>query len=337
MIQSTSRDGVRFDLSARCAARPKGLASKRGHTINYPFSVLVAVYAGCFAYLYLRCRDHLAFQKYLSNHAFFLAPLNFLFTFFVVGRQGAVFETKSVPGLARIKDNYPVIRDEAAAMFDAGVFQRPPSKDDAGFNTFEKGGYRTYRLKWYTKECSGPALKLCPNTCALLDSIPAVRSALFTVLPPGGRIGRHHDPVASSLRYHLGLLTPNSEKCALTLDGVDYPWLDGEELLFDQTYLHSAANHTATPRVILFCDVEKTQLRWLFKQLADAVNNVLVARVSGADDKGRLSWISAAYKPIYKVRSYVKERIRPRSMVAYNVIKFGALGSLISLVYFILR
>jgi len=123
----------------------------------------------------------------------------------------------------------------------------------------------------------------------------------------------------------------------LTLDGVDYPWLDGEELLFDQTYLHSAANHTATPRVILFCDVEKTQLRWLFKQLADAVNNVLVARVSGADDKGRLSWISAAYKPIYKVRSYVKERIRPRSMVAYNVIKFGALGSLISLVYFILR
>jgi beta-hydroxylase len=337
IMQSTSRGGADLCTQRDVRRDLRGPASSWGHTINYPFAVLVALYTGCFAYLYLRCRDHLAFQKYLSNHAFFLAPLNFLFTFFVAGRQCAVFETKSVPGLARIRDNYPIIRDEASAMFDAGVFQRPPSNDDAGFNTFEKGGYRTFRLKWYTKECSGPAVMHCPKTCALLDSIPAVRSALFTVLPPGGRIGRHHDPVASSLRYHLGLLTPNSDKCALTLDGVDYPWLDGEELLFDQTYLHSAVNHTATSRVILFCDVEKTQLRWPFKQLADGVNNVLVARVSGADDKGRLSWISSTYKPIYKVRSYVKEKIRPRSMLAYNIIKFGTLGALILLLYIILR
>ena len=86
-----------------------------------------------------------------------------------------------------------------------------------------------YPLKWYTKECSRNAVQMCPETCAVLDSIPTIRSAMFTVLPPGGRLGRHHDPIASSLRYHLGLLTPNSEKCALTLDGVEYPWRDGEE------------------------------------------------------------------------------------------------------------
>ena len=226
--------------------------------IKYEFAFVLVIYAGSFAYLYLRCMDHLPFHKYLSNHFLLFAPLNFLFTFFTVGRQGAVFDTKSVPGLDKIKDNYPLIRDEAKVLLDTGMFQRPPAVDEPGYNTFEKGGGRLYSLKWYKKECGSTAAKMCPRTCAVLDSVPAVRSATFTVLPPKGRLGRHHDPIASSLRHHLGLLTPNSDKCALTLDGINHPWFDGEELLFDQTYLHSAVNNTETIRVILFCDVEKT-------------------------------------------------------------------------------
>ncbi len=156
---------------------------------------------------------------------------------------------------------------------------------------------------------------------------------MFTVLPPGARLGRHHDPIASSLRYHLGLLTPNSEKCALTLDGIEYPWRDGEELLFDQTYLHSAINRTDIVRVILFCDVEKTQLIPGVKGFAEAVNRALVAKFTGANDQGKLSWVSWAYKPIYKVRSYVKEKIKPRSLLAYNVIKYGSIALLVYLLY----
>jgi beta-hydroxylase len=303
--------------------------------LNYPFAILIVVYAGSFAYLYLRCNDRLAFHKYLSNHVLLFAPLNFLFTFFATGRQTAVFAAQSVPGLDKLKDNYPLIRQEAKVLLDTGVFQRPPATDEPGYNTFEKGGWRMYPLKWYTKECGGTAVNMCPRTCAVLDSIPSIRSAMFTVLPPGARLGRHHDPIASSLRYHLGLLTPNSPKCSLTLDGVEYPWLDGEELLFDQTYLHSAVNHTDSIRVILFCDVEKTQLRGIIKWLAGAVNDVLVARFTGANDKGQLSWISWAYRPIYKVRSYVKENVKPRSLLAYNIIKFGSIGLLLLLLYWL--
>jgi beta-hydroxylase len=298
---------------------------------SYPLIAFAGVYGGSFAYLYSRCNDHLPFHKYLSNHVFWYAPLNFLFTFFTVGRPKPVFSTDTVPGLDKIKENYPLIRGEAKAMLDSGVFQRPPALDEPGYNTFEKGGYRTYRLKWYTKECGSAAKRMCPGTCTVLDSIPAIRSAMFTVLPPGGRLGRHHDPIASSLRYHLGLVTPNSDKCALTLDGVEYPWLDGEELLFDQTYLHTAVNRTEVPRVILFCDVEKTTLHGFIKPLAEGINSALVAKLVGANDKGKLSWLSAAYKPIYKVRSYVKEKIKPRSIVAYNVIKFASLAALVAL------
>jgi beta-hydroxylase len=301
--------------------------------VKYQFAAIVIVYAGSFSYLYLRCKDHLPLNKYFSNHVLWLAPLNFLFTYFMIGRPRAVFETASVPGLDKIKDNYPLIRGEAKAMLDAGVFHRPPSVDQPGYNTFEKGGWRLYSLKWYTKECGGAAAKMCPGTCAVVDSIPSVRSAMFTVLPPGGRLGRHHDPVASSLRYHLGLLTPNSDKCALTLDGVDYPWVDGEELLFDQTYLHSAVNNSQTVRIILFCDVEKTQLRGPIRRLANAVDYALVAKFTGADDRGKRSWISWAYMPIYKIRSYIKEKIKPRSLLAYNIIKYGAIALLLVLIY----
>jgi beta-hydroxylase len=301
--------------------------------VNYPFAALIVVYLTSFTYLYLRCSDHLPLQKYLSNHVLLLAPLNFLFTFFITGPKVAVFPTSSVPGLDKVKEQYPVIRAEAKALLDTGVFQRPPAIDEPGYNTFEKGGWRMYPLKWYEQECGKAARKTCPKTCSLLDSIPTIRSAMFTVLPPGARLGRHHDPIASSLRYHLGLLTPNSEKCALTLDGTAYPWLDGEDLLFDQTYLHSAINETKSPRVILFCDVEKTQLMGVIGRLADGVNSVLVSKFTGAKDGGKISWISEAYKPIYKVRRFVKEKVKRRSIVAYNIIKYGVITSILYLLY----
>ena len=303
--------------------------------INYPFAIGIVVYTGSFLYLYLRCRAHLPFKKYLSNHALLLAPLNFIFVFFTKGRQAATFDPRLVPGLDKIKANYPLIRSEAKVLLDTGVFQRPPAVDEPSYNTFERGGWRMYPLKWYTKECRDSAKQACPQTCAILDSIPAIRSALFTVLPPDARLGAHHDPLASSLRYHLGLLTPNSDQCALILDGKNYPWHDGEELLFDQTYLHSAANKTDIPRVILFCDVEKVQLLGGVKQLAEAINYMLVSKLTGKNDKGKLSWLSSAYQPIYKIRYFVKKKIKPKSLLAYNVIKFGTIGLFIALLYWL--
>ena len=83
--------------------------------------------------------------------------------------------------------------------------------------------------------------------------------------------------------------------------------------------------------------MEKTQLRGPIKRLADAFNNALVAKFTGANDQGKLSWVSSAYKPIYKIRSYVKEQIKPRSLLAYNVIKYGSIVLLLYLLYLLLR
>ena len=42
---------------------------------------------------------------------------------------------------------------------------------------------------------------------------------MFAELPPGSRLVRHRDPYAGSLRYHLGLLTPNDPGCFIEVDG----------------------------------------------------------------------------------------------------------------------
>lgn len=113
------------------------------------------------------------------------------------------------------------------------------------------------------------------------------------------------------------------------LDGQAHAWRDGKELLFDQTFLHSALNATDKPRVILFCDVDNPNLPWGIRYLAGAVNSMLLAKMTGAGNGGRLSWISAVYRPIYRVRAFVKEKIRPRSLFLYNLIKFSAIAAVL--------
>jgi len=80
---------------------------------------------------------------------------------------------------------------------------------------------------------------------------------MFAMLPPGGKLGAHRDPFAGSLRYHLGLVTPNSDKCRILVDGVECVWRDGQAFMFDETFIHSAENATEVNRIILFCDVER--------------------------------------------------------------------------------
>src|SRR4051812_49977658 len=99
---------------------------------------------------------------------------------------------------------------------------------------------RCARRRW---SCSTP-FRACMVRC-------------FAMLPPGGDLGRHRDPFAGSLRYHLGLVTPNNDRCRIFVDGQPYAWRDGEAVLFDETFIHWAENRTDVDRLILFCDVER--------------------------------------------------------------------------------
>jgi ornithine lipid ester-linked acyl 2-hydroxylase len=95
----------------------------------------------------------------------------------------------------------------------------------------------------------------CPRTAALLDSIPGMTTAMFSILTPGTRITPHRGPFKGVLRYHLALKVPaDAERCGIRVGGEVRHWREGEALVFDDTFEHEAWNDSSETRVVLFVD-----------------------------------------------------------------------------------
>jgi beta-hydroxylase len=165
------------------------------------------------------------------------------------------------PELKVIEDNWQDIRDEALALYENGHIT---VKDDLPASSFYKDNrWTSFYLKSYDNDIPS-AYELAPKTMALIDQVPSMHMALFACLNPGKKIKNHHDPFAFTVRYSLGLSTPNSDESGIVVNGEDYKWADGESILFDETYLHNAYNDSDKPRIILMTDIERPlRLKWL--------------------------------------------------------------------------
>jgi beta-hydroxylase len=228
-----------------------------------PFLLLYAFAASVLAVHY-RGRVRLSFWHELTEPSTLAAPYNVLMYLFSAVPNQPVLPVSAIPELAKLRENWQIIRDEAQGLFDEGRIKAADGYNDWGFNSFFRSGWKRFYLKWYEDPLPS-AKRLCPRTVELLDSIPCIRGAMFATLGPGSRLREHRDPFAGSLRYHLGLVTPTHPgECRILIDGIPYSWRDGEDLLFDETYIHYAENTTDQTRIILFCDVERPlRARWI--------------------------------------------------------------------------
>ncbi len=96
----------------------------------------------------------------------------------------------------------------------------------------------------------------CPATTALLDQIPGLVTAFFSILSPHKRIPPHRGPYRGVVRCHLGLLVPGPpDACGIMVGGQTRHWREGETMFFDDGYEHSAWNDSDETRVVLFLDV----------------------------------------------------------------------------------
>jgi beta-hydroxylase len=225
-------------------------------TFRLVIFALIAIYLASVVYVHLRGRARLRFGKQLFDHSGFFAPYNVLMYAFSAVPARPILDRPAFPHLDALRDNWRTIRDEALHLFDEGYIRAAEKHNDAGFGSFFKEGWKRFYLKWYGEPLPS-ADALCPKTVALLAGIPSVKAAMFALLPPGSKLNPHRDPFAGSLRYHLGLVTPNSDDCLIFVDGEPYSWRDGEDIVFDETFVHWAANKTDQTRVILFADVER--------------------------------------------------------------------------------
>ena len=221
-----------------------------------PQLVCLYILVAATLYVHFRGKHRLRFTRQLGDHSTYLAPYNVLMYAGSAVPNEPVIPVERFPELQKLTDNWEMIRAEALQLFDEGFIRAASKNNDWGFYSFFKSGWKRFYLKWYD-DFLPSARTLCPKTVALLNSIPNVHGAMFAMLPPGGKLGAHRDPFAGSLRYHLGLVTPNSDKCRILVDGVPCVWRDGEAFMFDETFIHSAENATDINRIILFCDVER--------------------------------------------------------------------------------
>ena len=166
-----------------------------------------------------------------------------------------VHPTAEFPFLAPIENNWTKIRAELDSLLrDRGSLptfhqispdQRKISKGD-NWKVFILFGFGLPSQK----NCSR-----CPETAALLRSVPGLQSAWFSILAPHYRIPPHKGVTKTVLRVHLGLIVPaDREKCAMRVDHCVVNWEAGKSLVFDDFYNHEVWNDTGQERVVLIFD-----------------------------------------------------------------------------------
>lgn len=208
-------------------------------------------------FVHFRGRARLPLLRQMVNYSALFTPYNSLMYLFSSTPSRPYLQRQDFPELDLLRDNWQVIRDEAMALFNEGHIRAALHDNEAGFGSFFKKGWKRFYLSWYDEGPLPSALKLCPHTVELLGQVPSVKGAMFALLPGDSHLNPHRDPFAGTLRYHLGLSTPNSDACRIYVDGQVYSWRDGEDVMFDETYVHWVKNETPMTRVILFCDVER--------------------------------------------------------------------------------
>jgi len=276
--------------------------------------IIFALFASSGLYVQFRGRVRHKFSRLVADHANLLAPFNTLMYVFSAVRARPFVDLREFPELNAVTSQWQMIREEALKLFDEGYIRAAAGYNDIGFNTFFKRGWKRFYLKWYG-DLLPSAAALCPKTSALLAKVPTVNAAMFALLPPGSRLGAHRDPYAGSLRYHLGLVTPNSPDCCIFVDGHKYYWRDGEAVIFDETYIHHAENKTDVTRVILFCDIERPMsnrfMRWMNRSLGRRMIRAAATENVPGEHVGVLNRIFAYVYQLRVGALYIKNWSRP--------------------------
>lgn len=295
--------------------------------------VILAIYITSIIYIHFRGNERLKFFRQLFDHSSLLAPINGVMYLSSSLPLKPYLDTKAFPELSLLKEHWQEIREEAQALYENGHISASKQYDDIGFNSFFRRGWKRFYLKWYSKPMSS-ATALCPKTVALIERLPCVNAAMFTLLPKNSFLFKHRDPYAGSLRYHLGLITPNSVDCSIKVDGQSYVWRDGEDVLFDETYVHEAQNNTSHDRIILFCDIKRPLTNRLARALNWGFSQIVMRAASSRNvDTEKLGVINYLFGYLYNIR-LVGKWLKKFNLYLYMMVKYTLYGGVIYALFF---
>lgn len=159
-------------------------------------------------------------------------------------------------------ENWQVIEKEAHEVLkfrDAIPGFQEVSRDQHRIAT--ENNWRTLFLFGFGQKLAKNAA-VAPETTKLLEAIPNMQTALFSILAPGYHIPAHTGVTKGVLRVHLGLIIPKDYKqCRIRVGDQITPWQPGGLFIIDDTYSHEVWNDTDEERVVLLVDFDRP-MKW---------------------------------------------------------------------------
>jgi ornithine lipid ester-linked acyl 2-hydroxylase len=156
-----------------------------------------------------------------------------------------------------LRDNWQAIRDEALAVAlrgNASPSLSTISPDHRSIAEVDK--WRSFFLWGYGFPIEDN-LARCPHTQAVVEQIPGLNSAFFSILAPGTHIPDHRGVTKGLITCHLGLIVPRDGDVRMRVHDRIVRWAEGETLVFDDTYQHEVWNDTSGTRVVLLIQFER--------------------------------------------------------------------------------
>ncbi|MGI9463190.1 MAG: aspartyl/asparaginyl beta-hydroxylase domain-containing protein [Aestuariivirgaceae bacterium] len=163
--------------------------------------------------------------------------------------------------------NWEAMRDEVREILkhreDIPAFQEI-SPDQ--YRISQGKNWRTFVLFGFGKKMKRNA-EQAPVTTKVLEQVPNLQTAWFSILAPGYHIPAHTGVTKGILRSHLGLIIPKQQdKCRIRVGDQIRVWKPGEIFVFDDTYEHEVWNDTDEERVVLLFDFDRP-MRWWGRML----------------------------------------------------------------------
>ncbi|WP_022834873.1 aspartyl/asparaginyl beta-hydroxylase domain-containing protein [Salisaeta longa] len=183
--------------------------------------------------------------------------LDWLFGRFSRVGDRPVHDPAQFPWTQHLEAHWEEIRDELEAILQ--YREALPSFHDIAedASTISDEKWKTFFFYGYGTKAEENCAR-CPRTTELIERVPGMTTAFFSILAPGKHIPAHRGPYKGVLRYHLGLKVPEpASQCRIRIADEVVHWAEGKSLVFDDTYNHEVWNATSGERAILFLDVKR--------------------------------------------------------------------------------
>jgi len=217
---------------------------------------------------------------------------------FFPDRHKTFFDPNSFPWVASVEAEWGVVRKELDALLTHRE-EIPNFQDisDAQKPLTEGDQWKTFWLYAYGKKAEENCAR-CPETVRVLQKIPGMTSAMFSILAPKKHIPEHRGLWKGVLRYHLGLIVPKPVGSSRIRVGKDFQcWEEGKSMIFDDSHPHEVWNDCDSQRIVLFVDVERP-LPFPLAALNRAIIRIISRSPSIAEPMDRIrNYAIASTKP----------------------------------------